>query len=79
MEIQLQKVPRRMKLPRKVKVLNNSVIYKNVELKFSMNTYSGPLITEIILSYNLTSSWRHGDVFYFSSLFADQNINMMSF
>ena len=25
---------------------NNSVIYKNVELKFSMDTYSGPLISE---------------------------------
>ena len=46
MEIQLQKVPRRMKLHRKVDVLNNSVIYKNIELKFSMYTYSGPLISE---------------------------------
>ena len=46
MEIQLQKVPRRMKLHKKVKVLNNSVIYRNAELKFSMDTYFGPLISE---------------------------------
>ena len=46
MEIQLQKVPRRVKLHKKVKVLNNSVIYKNVELKFGMDTYSGPPISE---------------------------------
>ena len=41
-----QLVPRRIKLHREVKFLNNSVIYKNVELKFSMDTYSGPLISE---------------------------------
>ena len=46
MEIQLQKVHCRMKLHRELKVFNNSVIYKNVELKFSMDTYSGPLISE---------------------------------
>ena len=46
MEIQLQKVPCRMKLHRELTFFNNSVIYKNVELKFSMDTYSGPLISE---------------------------------
>ena len=46
MEIQLQKVPCRMKLHRELKFFNNSIIYKNVELKFSMDTYSGPLISE---------------------------------
>ena len=46
MEIQLQKVPHRMKLHSKVKVLNNSVIDKNVELKFSIDTYFAPLISE---------------------------------
>ena len=46
MEIQLQKVPHRIKLHRKVDVFNNSVIYENVEMKFSMNTYSRPLISE---------------------------------
>ena len=46
MEIQLQKVPCRMKLHRELTFLNNSVIYKNVELKFSTDTYSGPLISE---------------------------------
>ena len=35
-----------MKLHRELNFLNNSVIYKNVELKFSMDTYSGPLISE---------------------------------
>ena len=46
MEIQLQKVLRRIKLHREVKFLNNSVIYKNVELKLSTDTYSGLLISE---------------------------------
>ena len=46
MEIQLQKVPCRMKLHRELTFFNNSIIYKNVELKFSMDTYSGPLISE---------------------------------
>ena len=46
MEIQLQKVPCRMKLHRELTFFNNSVIYKNVELKFSMDTYFGPLISE---------------------------------
>ena len=46
MEIQLQKVPCRMKLHRELTFENNSVIYKYVELKFSMDTYSGPLISE---------------------------------
>ena len=46
MEIQLQKVPCRMKLRRELTFFNNSIIYKNVELKFSMDTYSGPLISE---------------------------------
>ena len=50
MEIQLQKVPCRMKLHRELKFFNNSVIYKNVELKFSMDTYSGPLISESNIS-----------------------------
>ena len=36
----------RMKLHRDLNIFNNSVIYKNVELKFSMDTYSGPLISE---------------------------------
>ena len=46
MEIQLQKVPCRMKLHRVLKFLNNSVIYKNVELKCSIGTYSGLLISK---------------------------------
>ena len=36
----------RMKLHRELTFFNNSIIYKNVELKFSMDTYSGPLISE---------------------------------
>ena len=35
-----------MKLHRELTFLNNSVIYENVELKFSMDTYSGQLISE---------------------------------
>ena len=35
-----------MKLHRELTFLNNSVIYKNVELKFSMDNYSGLLISE---------------------------------
>ena len=35
-----------MKLHRELTFFNNSVIYKNVELKFIMDTYSGPLISE---------------------------------
>ena len=46
MRIQLRKVSCRMKLHRELKFFNNSVIYKNSELKFSMDTYSGPLISE---------------------------------
>ena len=46
MEIQLQKVPCKMKLHGEPKFLNNSVIYKNVELKFSTDTYFWPLILE---------------------------------
>ena len=46
MEIQSQKVPCRMKLHRELTICNNSIIYKIVELKFSMDTYSGPLISE---------------------------------
>ena len=46
MERQLQKVPCRMKLHRELTFFNNSIIYKNVELKFSMDTYSGLLISE---------------------------------
>ena len=46
MEIQLQKMPRRIRLHGKVDFLNNSFIYKNVEMKSSMDTYSRPLISE---------------------------------
>ena len=45
-EIQLQKVPRRIELNRKLIFFNNSVFYKNVEIKLSIDTYSRPLISE---------------------------------
>ena len=32
-----------------MKFLNNSVVYKNVELKFSMGTDFGPLISKSII------------------------------
>ena len=70
MEIQLQKVPCRMKLHRELTFFNNSVIYKNVELKFSMDTYSGPLISENNINpiphgiFCITHThWRGGQIF----------------
>ena len=38
MATKLQKVPRRIWLYAKVKFLNNSVIYKDIELKFGMES-----------------------------------------
>ena len=43
MATKLQKVPYRIWLHRKVKLLNNSVIEKDIELKLSMETNLGPL------------------------------------
>ena len=43
MATKLQKVPCKIWLNRKVKFLNNSVIFKGIELKFSMETNFGPL------------------------------------
>ena len=43
MAAKLQKVPRRIWLHRKVKLLNNSVIFKDIELKFDMEINFGPL------------------------------------
>ena len=43
MATKLQKVPCKTWLNRKVKFLNNSVIFKDIELEFSMETTSGPL------------------------------------
>ena len=43
MATKLQKVPRKIWLNRKVKVLNNLVIFKDIELKFGMQTNFGPL------------------------------------
>ena len=38
-----QKVPYEIWLNRKVKFLNNSVIFKDIELRFGMQTNFGPL------------------------------------
>ena len=43
MATKLQKVPCKIWLNRKVKFLNNSVIFKDIELKFGMETNFGPL------------------------------------
>ena len=43
MATKLQKVPCKIWLNRKVKFLNNSVILKDVELEFGMETNFGPL------------------------------------
>ena len=43
MATKLQKVPCKIWLNRKVKFLNNSVIFKDIELEFGMETNVGPL------------------------------------
>ena len=43
MAAKLQKVPYKIWLNRKVKFLNNSLIFKDIELKFGMETNSVPL------------------------------------
>ena len=43
MATKLRKVPCKIWLNRKVKLLNNSVIFKDVELKFGMETNFGSL------------------------------------
>ena len=43
MATKLQKVPCEIWLNRKVKFLNNSVIFKDIELEFGMETNFGPL------------------------------------
>ena len=43
MATKLQKVPCKIWLNRKVKFLNNSVIFKDIELEFGMETNFGPL------------------------------------
>ena len=43
MATKLQKVPCKIWLNRKVKFFNNSVIFKDIELEFGMETNFGPL------------------------------------
>ena len=43
MATKLQKVPSKIWLNSKVKFLNNSVIFKDIELKFAIETNVGPL------------------------------------
>ena len=43
MATKLPKVPCKISLNREVKVLNNSVIFKDIELEFGMETNFGPL------------------------------------
>ena len=43
MVTKLQKVPCKIWLNRKVRFLNNSVIFKDIELEFGMETNFGPL------------------------------------
>ena len=43
MATKLQKVPCKIWLNRKVKFLNNSVIFKDIQLEFAMETNFGPL------------------------------------
>ena len=43
MATKLQKVPCKIWLNRKVKFLNNSVIFKDIELEFGMEINFGPL------------------------------------
>ena len=67
MGIQLQKVPSRLKYHREANFFNNSVIYKNVELKFSMDGYSGPMISENNINlishgiFLMTHTWGGGE------------------
>ena len=46
MATKLQKVPCKISLNRKVKLLNDSVIFKDIELEFGMETNFGPLISK---------------------------------
>ena len=46
MATKLQKVLCKIWLNRKVKFLNNSVIFKDIELKFGMETNFGPLMSK---------------------------------
>ena len=43
MATKLQKVPCKIRINRKEKFLNNSVIFKDIELKFGIWTNFGPL------------------------------------
>ena len=43
MPTKLQKLPCKIWLNRKVKFFNNSVIFKDIELEFGMETNFGPL------------------------------------
>ena len=43
MATKLQKVPCKIRFNRKVKFLNNSVIFKDIELEFGMKTNFEPL------------------------------------
>ena len=72
MATKLQKIPCKIWLNRKVKFLNNSVIFDNIELEFGMETNFGPLNSKSnIKLYN----WRHRDVSRLLGLFADENTN----
>ena len=57
-----------MKLHRELKFFNSSIIYKNVELKFSMDTSSVPLISERIINpiphgiFCITHTWEGGQI-----------------
>ena len=47
MTSKLQKVPCKIWLDRKEKFFNNSVIFKDIELKFGVDTNFGPLNSKI--------------------------------
>ena len=47
MGTKLQKVPCKIWLNRKVKFLNNSVIFKDIELEFGMDTNFGTLNSKV--------------------------------
>ena len=56
MATKLQKVPDKIWLNRKMKFLNNSVIFKDIELKFGMETNFGQLNSKsnIKLEFDVT-------------------------
>ena len=77
MTTKLQKVSCRTCIHRKVKLLNNSVIWKDIELKLTIKTNFGPLSSKsnIKLGFDVIVMLLS---FYCLGLFTDKNTNMTS-